>query len=50
MVAVQPLVLEVVLVHLLLHQRDRLHAAGDEDVALAGDDALRGERDGLQTR
>src|SRR5688572_25553856 len=48
LVAVQPLVLEVVLVHLVLHQRDRLDAAGDEDLAFAGDDALRGERDCLQ--
>jgi hypothetical protein len=47
-VAVQPLVLEVVLVHLVLHQRDRLDAAGDVDLALARQDALARHRDGLQ--
>src|SRR4051812_26442707 len=47
---VQPLVLEMVLVHLVLHQRDRFHAARDVDPALASEDALRRERDRLQTR
>ena len=39
-----------VLVHLLLHAGDALHAAGHVDVAFAGDDALRGHGDGLQAR
>jgi hypothetical protein len=47
-VAVQPLVVQVVLVGLVLHQRDRLDAAGDVDLAFAGEDALGGERHGLQ--
>ena len=35
---------------LVLHAGDRLDAAGDDDVGLAGDDPLRGERDRLQAR
>ena len=36
-------------VHLLLHAGDALHAAGDKNIALACNHALRGHRDGLQT-
>jgi hypothetical protein len=35
-------------VHLLLHAGDALDAAGHIDIALARDDALRGQRDRLQ--
>jgi hypothetical protein len=44
----QPRVGDHVLVGLVLHARDRLDAAGDDDVVLAGDDALRRGRDRLQ--
>ncbi len=44
----QPGVGDHVAVHLLLHAGDALDATADEDVALAGDDALRRQRDGLQ--
>ncbi len=37
-------------VHFLLHAGDALDAAGDEDLGLARDDALRGHGDGLQAR
>lgn len=46
----QPILDEHVLVHFVLHAGNRLHATGDENVAFAGQDALRGERHGLQTR
>jgi hypothetical protein len=48
LVHLQPGVGNHVLVGFLLHARDALHATGDEDVALASDDALRGHCDGLQ--
>jgi hypothetical protein len=50
LVRLQPLFLEHVAVHFILHAGDRLHAAGDIALGLAGQDALRGERDGLQAR
>src|SRR5947208_1242616 len=50
LVAMKPLVLEVVLVHLVLHHRDRLDAAGHEHLAFAGEHALACERDRLQAR
>ena len=43
-------VFQHVQVHLLLHATDALHTAGDEHIGLAGNDALRGQRDGLQAR
>ena len=39
-----------VLVDLVLHARDRLHAAGHIHIALVGHHPLRGQRDGLQAR
>jgi hypothetical protein len=44
----QPRVGDHVLVGLVLHARDRLDAAGDDDVVFARDDALRCHRDRLQ--
>ncbi len=44
----EPAVGQHVLVGLVLHARDALDATGHVDVGLAGDDALRGHRDGLQ--
>jgi hypothetical protein len=37
-----------VLVHLVLHARNRLHTASSKDVGFTRDDALRRHRDGLQ--
>jgi hypothetical protein len=48
LVAFEPVLLEHVLVHFILHTGDRLDAAGDEDIAFATDDALCRERDRLQ--
>ena len=45
----EPGIFQHVRVHLLLHAGDAFHAAGDKHVGLAGDDALRGQRNGLQT-
>ena len=46
----EPALGEHVVVHLVLHARDRFHAARHHHVALARGDALRGERDRLQAR
>ena len=50
LVRVDPLVHQHVRVHFLLHAGDLLHAAGHVDVALAGEDALRGERNAVEPR
>ena len=39
-----------VLVHLLLHTRNAFHTTGNIHVAFTGDDTLRSQRNGLQTR
>lgn len=37
-------------VYLLLHAGDAFHATGHQHVVFSGDDALRGQGDGLQAR